>query len=378
MKPLGLYLHIPFCKKKCHYCDFCSFPGQSQEIVDAYVERLCRDLKEKSELAKAYLVDSIYIGGGTPTTLTPAQFSKIGDALHKSYSLAKNIEFTVECNPATGSPELFRTLREIGANRVSIGLQSIHDDELLALGRIHGFAEFQKTLGEIQAAGFFNIGADLMFGIPHQSVESYFETLDEVASLPLTHLSCYGLILEEGTPFWKMQNELPLPGEEAERKMYLGGIEHLEQKGFLQYEISNFAKAGYESRHNLKYWNGDPFLGFGLAAYSDFDGERTGNSRDLAAYLRGEDVTAERERPTGIERANEYVMLKLRTVEGVSIDLLQETFGKDFAKKIAAGLGAYLPGGYTQLTKEGYSFTQKGFLVSNSILSDLLDFGATS
>lgn len=375
MKKLGLYLHIPFCLHKCNYCDFCSFPGQGQEVVEAYVDRLCADLKAKSKRAGDYLVDSVYIGGGTPTILTQAQFAKIGEALQKNYSFADDLEFTVECNPATGSPELFKALREIGVNRVSVGLQSIHENELSALGRVHGVKEFYRTFDELQSAGFTNLGADLMFGIPHQSMESYLETLKAVTDLPLTHLSCYNLILEEGTPFWKMQKDLPLPSEDIEREMYLAGADLLEERGFFQYEISNFAREGYRSRHNLKYWNLDPFLGFGLAAYSDFGGERFGNSRDLAAYLRGESIIAECEKLSREDRANEYVMLKLRTTDGISMRVMWERYGDAFATKIASKLGKSIDGGLVRATKEGYSFTKEGFFVSNSILSDLLDFG---
>lgn len=375
MKKLGLYLHIPFCLRKCNYCDFCSFPGRSQETVEAYVTRLCHDLAGARETVEGYTVDSVYIGGGTPTTLTQAQFEKIGQALHDSFSFADDCEFTVECNPATGSPELFATLRQIGVNRVSMGLQSIHEKELSALGRVHGVKEFDSTLEELLSAGFTNLSADLMFGIPHQSVESYLATLQRVVTLPLTHLSCYNLILEEGTPFWRMQKELPLPDEDAEREMYLAGADLLAEHGFLQYEISNFARRGYASRHNLKYWNLDPFLGFGLAAYSDFDGERFGNRRDLSAYLNGEDITAEREKLSRQDRANEYVMLRLRTADGLSMQILQEDYGAPFAKKIAAKLGNYIDSGLVRTTKEGYALTKEGFFVSNSILSDLLDFG---
>ena len=378
MKTLGLYLHIPFCKKKCNYCDFCSFPGQSQEVVEAYVDRLCADLKEGSARADGYVVDSVYIGGGTPTLLTPKQFAKIGEALHASYSLADDFEFTVECNPATGSPELFSELRKIGVNRMSIGLQSVHEKELSALGRIHGVKEFYKTFDELQKAGFSNIGADLMFGIPNQSVESYFETLKEVTALPLMHLSCYNLILESGTFLWENRKMLALPNEEDERTMFLGGVEFLSERGFSQYEISNFAKEGYRSRHNLKYWNLDPFLGFGLAAYSDYGGERFGNSRDLDAYLCGEEIVVDRERLSQMERANEYVMLKLRTTDGISIDFMREQYGDAFADKIASKLDQYIDKDLVKTTKEGYSFTTSGFFVSNMILFDLTDFGLSS
>ena len=375
MKKLGLYLHIPFCLRKCNYCDFCSFPGRSRETVEAYVTRLCHDLAGARETAEGYTVDSVYIGGGTPTTLTQAQFEKIVQALHDSFSFTDDCEFTVECNPATGSPELFATLRQIGVNRVSMGLQSIHEEELSALGRVHGVKEFDSTLEELLSAGFTNLSADLMFGIPHQSVESYLATLQRVVTLPLTHLSCYNLILEEGTPFWRMQKELPLPDEDAEREMYLAGADLLAEHGFLQYEISNFARGGYASRHNLKYWNLDPFLGFGLAAYSDFGGKRFGNSRALSAYLDGEDITAEREELSQKDRANEYVMLRLRTADGLSMQVLQKDYGAPFAKKIAAKLGNYIDSGLVRTTKEGYALTKEGFFVSNSILSDLLDFG---
>ncbi|MBQ7172690.1 MAG: radical SAM family heme chaperone HemW [Clostridia bacterium] len=378
MKHLGLYLHIPFCKQKCNYCDFCSFAGIDRETIVRYVDRLCDDLREKGKAAADYTVDSIFVGGGTPTLLLPEDFTKIGDALHDSYSIAKEAEFSVECNPATGSPEVFSAMREIGANRVSMGVQSLQKNELVSLGRIHGPDAFYKTLEQLRASGFSNLNADVMFGIPEQSLEGYLETLEAVAASGVAHISTYGLILEEGTPFWDKRESLALPDEETERAMYFKGAKLLEKSGFLQYEISNFAKAGYECRHNLKYWTCEPFLGFGLAAYSDFGGERYGNSRDLAAYLRGEDITAERECPTKIERANEFVMLGMRTTRGISIKTLRERFGQSFAKQIAAGLEKYLPGGFVQRTTDGYALTREGLYVSNAILAEILDFGQTT
>lgn len=378
MKRLGLYLHIPFCKKKCNYCDFCSFAGIDRETVARYIDRLCEDLKAKATDAADYIVDSIYIGGGTPTLLLPSEFEAIGKTLCSCYALAENPEFSVECNPATGSPEVFSAMREIGVNRVSVGVQSLQENELRSLGRIHNADAFYKTLDELKKAGFSNLSADLMFGIPEQSRKSYLETLGQVIASGVMHVSAYGLILEEGTPFWDRRERLILPDEETERSMYFAGAELLEASGFSQYEISNFARAGYECRHNLKYWTCEPFLGFGLAAYSDFEGKRYGNGRDLLAYLRGEDITVERTRPNTIERANEFVMLGLRTTKGISIKTLRERFGQSFAEQIAAGLEKHLPGGFVQRTTDGYALTREGLYVSNAILSELLDFGQTT
>ena len=373
MDRLGLYLHIPFCRSKCRYCDFCSFTGRSRETVERYVARLCDDLRAAAPTCGTYTVDSVFFGGGTPTLLSAEQLTRIAETLKKEYHIADDCEWTAECNPATGSPNLFRAMRKAGFNRLSIGLQSAHQEELRALGRIHDFEDFRRTWEEARDAGFDNLNADVMFGIPYQTPERFWETLERVCALNPEHLSAYALSLEAGTPLAKTAHKLPMPNEADVEKMYLSMIEVLAEHGLMQYEISNFSKKGYQSRHNRKYWNLEQYLGFGPAAYSDFSGERFGNSRDLDAYLRGESIVCERERPSQKERENEYVMLRMRLCEGLCDRSFRERFGHG-ADAFLSRFERYAEDGFVRQTECGAAFTPKGFLVSNSILSDVLEF----
>ena len=375
MKPLGLYLHIPFCKSKCLYCDFCSFPHPKAEDMDAYVNALCKDLEQRADQCQAYTVDTVYVGGGTPTVLKADQLERIMDTVSRNYHLSATAEITAECNPAMADYQLLRRMRQAGWNRLSIGLQSAQEKELKALGRLHSFEAFLNTWEMARQAGFSNLSADVMFGIPHQTVESFTDTLNKVLSCHPEHLSAYALTVEEGTPFGRRgESALGLPGEDCVREMYLEMVKRFGSAGILQYEISNFARRGYESRHNLKYWNTDEYLGFGLGASSDFGGERFGNGRDLEAYLRGKDPTVDRETPDHVERFNEYVMLRMRLTEGIVFEELVSRFGADAAKNICERLEKFEKGGFVCRTREGMAFTTEGMLVSNSILSDVLEF----
>ncbi len=377
MKSLGLYLHIPFCKSKCLYCDFCSFPNPSQERIALYVDALCRDLEHRAPDCHDYEVDTVYFGGGTPTILSAGQFEEIMETLARCYHISIDAEITAECNPATGGADLFRRMRETGLNRLSIGLQSANREELRALGRLHTFEQFLSTWDVALFAGFSNLSADVMFGIPHQTRESFSQTIDKVLACNPTHLSAYALAVEEGTPFGKRgENALDLPDEESIRSMYLDMVSCLSSAGLRQYEISNFARSGYESKHNLKYWSMDSYLGFGPAAYSDFEGVRSGNGRDVEAYLRGEVIVAEQERPSEMERMNEYVMLRMRLADGISFSELGERFGEDAVSKIRNALVKYEQRDLVRRTEKGIAFTPKGFLVSNTVLSEVLDFEA--
>ncbi|MBQ9132183.1 MAG: radical SAM family heme chaperone HemW [Clostridia bacterium] len=376
MNTLGLYLHIPFCRSKCLYCDFCSFPRPDEGTVEAYVEALCRDLKRRAAACEDYAVDTVYFGGGTPTLLSAAQLERLMEAVTGAYRLADGAEITAECNPATGSRELFTRMRLAGFNRLSIGLQSAHGEELRALGRLHRFDDLRQTVEDARVAGIDNLSADVMFGIPGQTVGSYLATLEAVCGLGVRHLSAYGLTVEEGTPFGNMGDRLVLPDEEETRRMYFEGLAYLESHGWKQYEISNFAVPGYESRHNLKYWNCDPYLGFGPAAYSDFCGKRFGNSRDVAAYIEGKDITEACDEPSDVERMNEYVMLRMRLGEGISARAFEARFGGDFQALFGKRLEAYLPGGLVRRRGDGYGFSPRGMYVSNSILSEILDFSS--
>lgn len=373
-KTLGLYVHIPFCRSKCLYCDFCSFPRPKGEIVDAYVKALEKDLLKKSRLCKDYAVDTVYFGGGTPTSLPGELLPRILDKITDLYAVKSDAEITAECNPTTENLSLFRAMRSSGFNRLSVGVQSAHEKELKALGRIHSFFDVEQTFDDARAAGFSNLSADVMFGIPWQTPESFLQTLERLAALEPRHLSAYGLQIEEGTPFHRMEKALALPDEEAVERMYFEGIDILSRYGFAQYEISNFAKEGYESRHNLKYWSCDEYLGFGVAAHSDFCGARFGNSRDLDAYIEGRELLEEHELVSLEERKNEYVMLRMRLVEGVAASDFDRRFGESFWETFGARLKQYEADGFVRVTENGAAFTPRGMYLSNAILADVLDF----
>lgn len=371
---LGLYIHIPFCRSKCLYCDFCSFPRPDAERVGSYVTALCRDLSSRASDAAAYTVDSIYLGGGTPTILPARLLVKILETVFSNYRVAKDAEITAECNPATGDRETFDQMRRVGFNRLSIGLQSAHDIELRALGRLHSFSDFENTFLQARDAGFDNVSADVMSGIPHQTTESYLQTLDRLCALSPEHISAYGLAVEDGTPFGRMGSRLILPDEDTARQTYLEGISHLANNGYAQYEISNFARAGYESRHNLKYWNCEQYLGFGPAAYSDFGGVRFGNSRELDTYIEGRDIRIDTQKPSPHDRMNEYVMLRMRLAAGVDASDFAARFGVSFEDTFGKRLSTYLSGGFVKKTTNGWAFTPEGMYVSNAILSEILEF----
>ena len=376
MPALGLYLHIPFCKSKCLYCDFCSFPRSRERDMEAYVEVLCKDLEKASDACRSYSVDTVYLGGGTPTLLPAHLLEKIMETVTRCYRVDAHAEITAECNPATADADLFGRMRRAGWNRLSIGVQSAQTKELKALGRLHSFEQFLETWETALSAGFPNLSADVMFGIPYQTKESFADTLEKVLVCNPNHLSAYSLTVEEGTPFGRRgESALHLPNEDLVREMYLEMVSTLDSAGVKQYEISNFARQGYESRHNLKYWNMDSYLGFGVGAYSDFSGERFGNGRDFDAYLRGEDITAEREAPDRKERLNEYVMLQMRLRKGISRQVLADRFGDLAARETEKRLLSYVADGFVEKTADGYAFTVDGMLVSNSILSEILEFG---
>ena len=374
MKTLGLYVHIPFCRSKCLYCDFCSFPRQNEEKMVEYVSALFRDLKEHAPACRDYTVDTVFFGGGTPTTLPAYLLKGLMEEIYKYYNVAPNAEITAECNPITGQRELFARMRAAGINRLSIGLQSAHEKELKALGRLHSFDTFATCFADARAAGFDNISVDVMSGIPYQTPESRKETLQKVLALGPEHISSYDLIIEAGTPFARKRATLSLPDEEAARQMYLEGIAFLAENGYTQYEISNFAKPGFESRHNLKYWNCDEYLGFGVAAYSDFGGVRFGNSRDMEAYIAGLDITEEKGTPDKEERVDEYVMLRFRLCEGVDVHAFEERFGISFEETYGKKLIPFVNEGLVCKKEGRYFLLPKGMLVSNMILSEILKF----
>ncbi len=371
MKSVGIYLHIPFCVQKCAYCDFCSFAGSDGTRREAYVRELCRRVEGARGLLSEYVADTVYFGGGTPTLLSVEQLTEILDTLRRTCRLSDGCEITCECNPATADEEKLRRMRESGINRLSIGLQSVHDDELRCLGRIHSYGDFLCTFSDARAAGFDNLSVDLMYALPEQSLASWEESLRRVAELAPEHISAYGLKIEEGTPFAKRRESLALPDEDAEFEMYLACTRILGEYGYGKYEISNFSKDGRASRHNLRYWLGEEYLGFGVAAHSCFGSERFGNSRDFDAFLRGEEIISERTYLTENDLLCEYLMLRFRLAEGVSEDGFEKKFGRSL-RAVAPVIDRWIAGGLMQERDGRISLTDAGFFVSNAILAELL------
>ena len=380
-QPLGIYIHIPFCKSKCGYCDFCSHPPESEREIERYLNALMLNMQDFSAAAQNCSVDTVYIGGGTPTLLAPKQLHALLDCVRDAFDVEKDAEITAEANPGTVDRRALRALRKSGVNRISFGLQSANDAELRALGRIHTRADFEKSYADARQAGFENINIDLMYGIPYQTRESFAKTLDFVRALSPEHLSVYGLKIEEGTPFYARRDSLPLPDEETEYKLYLDAHRTLSDAGFEHYEVSNFARRGFRSRHNLRYWLDENYLGFGVAAHSYFNNQRYAYVSDMDAYIREmespRDMAGILSECTDIDvftKETEYVMLRLRLFEGLSLDAYKATFGRDFLAKYGKKLERYIAGGFMHAKVGRIAFTVKGMYVSNYILSDLLEF----
>ena len=370
---LGIYIHIPFCIRKCNYCDFCSFSDTDGELMRVYVNELIRRIESFFvQYGKRY-VNTVYFGGGTPTLMSAESFERIFCALRSSFEILDDCEITVECNPASIDENGLRRLRAIGINRLSIGLQSADDRELALLGRLHTFGDFCNTFSEARKAGFDNISIDLMYGIPEQTLKSFEETLKKTVALNPEHISAYGLKIEEGTAFYRDRDKLVLPDDDVCAELYMLCCEYLSKKGYSRYEISNFAKAGRESRHNLKYWQLDDYVGFGVAAHSCFDGERFGNSRDIKGFLQGKDILIERQRISDNDIVSEYVMLGLRLGKGIDTQEFFALAKKDF-KEVYPMTDLYIKDGFMIEQDGRIAFTTKGFLVSNTILSQMLSF----
>ncbi len=374
--PLGIYVHIPFCRSKCQYCDFYSLACKDDSLMDSYLDAVCAHIKEAGALCPGYRVDTIYFGGGTPSYFGADAIAILLTAIRKNFDVAADAEITFEANPDSVSDRLLHRLRAEGFNRVSLGVQCDDDAILKKLGRPHTYAQAVTAYQRIRKAGFRNVSLDLMYGLPGQSLEAWQETLDNVLKLNPEHISCYGLKVEEGTPLYEYKDFADLADDDTQADMYLAAVEAITNRGFRQYEISNFARKGLYSRHNMKYWTGGEYLGFGPSASSDFAGKRFTLVRDLQAYIQGirgngnvmEDI---QEIPLR-ERAGEYLMLRLRTSAGIDPEDYEKRFLLPFAP-IADVLRKYQNFNKAECDDKGiWRLTPKGYLVSNDILSDLL------
>ena len=367
---LGLYIHIPFCKAKCAYCDFYSL-AHSEEKMDAYMAALLRHLEEVAPRAAGMQVDTVYFGGGTPSYLGAARLCRILQTVLRRYDVARDAEITLEANPdSAGDWKELRRLRRAGFNRLSLGVQSTDDALLRRIGRVHTYEQVQQAVKAARKAKFTNLSLDLIYGLPGQTVEDWQRTLADAVALGPEHLSCYGLKLEEGTPLWQQRQTLTLPDDDAQADMYLYTVAALGEMGYEQYEISNFAKSGKESRHNLKYWRMEEYAGFGPGAHSDFGGVRYGYVRDIDSYIAGRLVLSESETDSTLARDYEYVMLSLRTAAGIDRQTFEKRYRQRF-QPMETLFEQYEKAGLALPTEGGWRLTPKGFLVSNSIIAAL-------
>lgn len=367
---LGLYIHIPFCKAKCAYCDFYSL-AHSEEKMDAYMAALLRHLEEVAPRAAGMQVDTVYFGGGTPSYLGAARLCRILQTVLRRYDVARDAEITLEANPdSAGDWKELRRLRRAGFNRLSLGVQSTDDALLRRIGRIHTYEQVQQAVTAARKAKFTDLSLDLIYGLPGQTMEDWQRTLADAVALGSEHLSCYGLKLEEGTPLWQQRQTLTLPDDDAQADMYLYTVAALGEMGYEQYEISNFAKSGKESRHNLKYWRMEEYAGFGPGAHSDFGGVRYGYVRDIDSYIAGRLVLSESETDSTLARDYEYVMLSLRTAAGIDRQTFEKRYRQRF-QPMETLFEQYEKAGLASRTEGGWRLTPKGFLVSNSIIAAL-------
>lgn len=364
---LGIYIHVPFCAAKCAYCDFYSLAGKP-EWWDAYVTRMTTELQQKAPACQDWTVDTIYFGGGTPSLLGGERIAAILHTIQTCYTVQPDAEITVEANPDSMTDMFLTQTHEAGVNRLSMGIQSAQDEVLQKIGRIHTFHQAQDAFFRARQAGFDNLSVDLMYALPGQTLPQLEQSIDALLALQPEHLSCYGLTLEPHTPLGR-QNPV-LPDEDTQADMYLLLCQKMADAGFDHYEISNFARPGYHSRHNSRYWKQSPYLGFGPGAHGDWQGMRYEIPRDLPAWLAGQ-LEPIPEDTEAIDRAAEYVMLSLRTAEGFDSAWYQKTFlrSPEPIERILSGL----PKQYMEHTGSRWHLTDTGFLVSNAILVAVLD-----
>ena len=378
-----IYIHIPFCVRKCLYCDFLSFPIQDDPKVrawrSAYTKALCREIEatisEKTEAKDP--CTSIFFGGGTPSLLDGEDIQQILDTVRKGFSLTEDAEITLEANPGTVTREKALLWKEAGINRISIGAQAMQARLLKTLGRIHSKEEIIKTISTLKECGFDNLSLDLMFGLPGQTPEEWKQTLKEAVGLGVKHLSCYSLILEEGTYLYDHQKEYSFPGEDAEREMYHTAVSYLKENGFARYEISNFALPGFESRHNIGYWIRRPYFGFGLGAASlTEEGVRYSNTSDMERYLRSSghvrDIRESVEKLSVLDAMEEFMFLGLRLACGVKEEEFKRVFNKELKEVYQEPVEKHLKNGLLEEADGSLRLSERGVDLANVVMADFL------
>lgn len=374
-KRLGIYIHIPFCASKCGYCDFYSVPGCTGKMPD-YQSALLSHISESAEAMSSFEIDSIYIGGGTPSFYGAKRIAEILDELKRSGRVRLDAEITMEANPDSVRLQDLQLLRREGVNRISLGVQSANNDLLKIIGRRHNFRQAELAVDIARNAGFDNVSIDLIYGLPSQTRGDWAETLSRVLELHPEHLSCYGLKLEEGTPMYRYADSPLIPSDDEQADMYLYTVETLDRYGYPQYEISNFAVPGYESKHNLKYWRLDDYMGFGPGAHSCVNNIRYSYVRDLDRYIAAvkgdKTIIDEYEHIIPVQKAAEYIMLGLRTVRGISENEYRSIYLSDWGP-IEKILYRFESKGWAAKSDGRWHLTSSGFLVSNQLIGVLLE-----
>ena len=363
----GLYIHIPFCVQKCKYCDFISYVGQECRI-DEYLQQLYIEMQKY----KGTKVDTIFIGGGTPSVLDAYQILELMRNVKNNFLLTDNCEITMESNPGTLDEEKIYSMLKGGINRVSVGVQSFNDAELNTIGRIHSSETAYNSICLLKKCGFTNINLDLMTALPFQTMDSMKKSLKTAVSLPVTHISAYSLIIEDKTPLEReySQGKLILPTEDEDRDMYKFAVEYLRENGFMRYEISNFAKHGFECRHNIKYWSCDEYIGIGAAAHSYIGDKRFSNPSGLREYFNGEND--EETSLTQEDKISEFMMMGLRMDKGVGKTKFKKRFGIDMTDVFKTQFEKFVSLGLIKCDGENYSLTDRGIDISNSILCEFM------
>ncbi|MBQ4528274.1 MAG: radical SAM family heme chaperone HemW [Clostridia bacterium] len=367
----GIYVHIPFCLQKCNYCDFCSYPSMLSN-ADSYCDALAREAE--SYCGKNIFADTIYFGGGTPSILSSMQLGKVLDSIYKNFDISSNVEITIEANPGTVTNEKAKEFKTLGFNRVSLGAQSFCDKELSILGRIHTADDTEKCYDLLRDAGFENISLDLMYAIPGQNMQSLSSSASQLLNLSPEHISCYGLKIEEGTPFEKMleRGEITEKSDDEYADMYAFICNTLKEAGYSQYELSNFAKKGFESRHNTKYWLGDDYVGLGAAASSKLGSNRFTHIANLESYMKSFE-NEESYELSNEDEMSEFMFLSLRmTKSGASKEIFENRFGISIEKAFQEAIRKHTSNGMILDEGDRYILAPKAYYISNYVLSDFV------
>ncbi len=375
---IGLYVHFPFCLRKCLYCDFPSYSGQ-EHLMDRYLEAMKTEIDNIEAEIENREIETIFWGGGTPTLFSGEKLADLLNYIKESFIISQGVEITTEANPETIDEDKLKALKAAGINRLSIGMQAGQDKHIKKLGRVHSLHDVIKSVDSARKVGFKNINLDLMFGLPNQTSDEWMESLSIAVDLGVEHISAYALIIEEGTPFFEMerQGKLNTPSEEVEREMYHKGVEYLTAQGYIQYEISNFAKPGKECRHNLIYWHNEQYIGIGSGAHSSLRGERWSNYSDICQYI---DTILQKGRAIEYsqkiskdEQRFETIMMGLRLTKGISKAKFYERFGRDIGYYYRGAIDTLKGQGMLTETPESIYLTPKGLDLQNSVLLYFMD-----